>query len=550
MSDASFRYFDRRLSFRQRVWALLFIAVTFQLALIAGYFHYVLADTLNSQVSTRALIQAREIASDPQLINAVQWHDIRKVRQQIDRLQRISDAEFIVVGDSHGIRMAHPNPDKIGLQMQGGDNERALKFGMHYYSVRQGTLGLAIRGKSPIIAGNGQILGVVSVGYLIDTVDNWLTLHSTPFFFALLFIFVTSSLAAWLFSRHIKGQMYGMEPEEIALSLRMRNSVFEAIYEGVIAIDRQGCILSANQRGLSILGIAYPLEFLRGKKIERYVTPADFFIGQKMDGLQHNEERQHGEVTCNGETLTATRVKIWEDNHHLGWVVSFTPRNNVTMLTSQLTQIREQTDSLRVVSHEYANKLSTISGLIKIGAYDRALSVILEETETHQKLIDFISQTFKSKVVAGLLLGKYSRAKELDLQLSFDPCCQLSRTPYTLSEDELAAIIGNLLDNAFEATLGNPNSNKCISILLTDANDSELVVEVADNGTGLSEDIAESMFSRGVSSKNRPGHGIGLYLIHKLVSRAGGTILVDDAAPCGTIFSLFIPNKDFKNGSL
>ncbi len=539
----------RNMTFRQRVWALLFVVVSFQLMLIAGYFHSILSDSLNHQVSTRAVIQAREIASDPRLVDAVIHNDEPKVQLQISRLQKISDADFIVVGNDKGIRLAHPTHDKIGFPMQGGDNARALTLGEHYYSTRQGSLGFAIRGKSPIISAQGRIVGVVSVGYLVDTVSNWRKIYSYPFFFALLIILACSSLGAWTFSRHIKSQMYGMEPEEIALSLRVQSSVFEAVYEGIIAIDKQGRFLSANKEALRILGIARHVDYLRGRMVNEFITPCDFFFGVAPENGDLRN-RQHEVITCNGETLVATRVKIVDNTLDAGWVVSFRPRNDKSTLNYQLNEVRKQADTLRVLSHEYANKLSTISGLIQIGAYKQALNAIRKETETHQKLIDFISSTFNSKVVAGLLLGKYSRAHELGLTLEFDPYCRLQQVPQRITEDELAAIVGNLLDNAYEATLKNPSSNKRVTILLSDRNQQELVVEVADNGIGIPAQIAESLFDKGITSKEQPGHGIGLYLVHHFVTRAGGAILVDDAEPQGTIFSLFIPNTSNKNGNL
>ncbi len=549
-NKAFYHHFCRNMTFRQRVWALLFVVVSIQLLLIGGYFHYILSETLTHQVSTRAVIQAREIASDPQLISAIAEHNDAEVVKQIARLQKISDADFIVVGDDQGIRLAHPDNQKIGYPMQGGDNERALEQGEHYYSIRKGSLGFAIRGKSPVISPKGEIIGVVSIGYLLDTVSSWLLFYSYPFFFALLIILACSTLGAWAFSRHVKKQMYGMEPEEIALSLRVQNSVLEAVYEGIIAVDKQGCFLSANQEALRILGIAHHLDYLRGRMVNEFITPCEFFYGVKMNGDQDIQERQHEVITCNGETLVATRVRIWENDNDVGWVVSFRPRNDKSTLNYQLNNIRQQTDNLRVLSHEYANKLSTISGLIQIGAYDQALKAIRQETETHQQFIDFISRTFNSKVIAGLLLGKYTRAHELGLALEFDPFCQLHNPPTRITEDELAAIIGNLLDNAYEATLKNPNSDKRITILLSDYGENELIVEVADNGTGITPQIAESLFEKGVTSKEQSGHGIGLYLVHHFVTRAGGTIVVDDAEPAGTIFSLFIPNMSTKDGNL
>jgi len=534
------------LSFRQRVWLLLVTVVTLQILLIGFFFNYTFSNAMNHQISTRAVIQAREIASDPQLIQEVKHNNIAGVQKQIKRLQGISDANFIVVGDKNGIRLAHPDEQKIGFPMQGGDNVRALENGEHYYSIRQGSLGYAIRGKSPIIAQNGLIIGVISVGYLLENVSNWLLLYSSPVFFALLLVLLFSSLGAWFFTKHIKKQMYGMEPEEIALSLRIQKSVLAAVYEGVVAVDNKGRLLAANKRALSILGIAHQPSYLVGRMVNEFMTPACFFMGANQydnsNNMNASLDMKDELIACNGETLVASRVTITEGDRHVGWVISFRLRNELSILTSQLTQIRQHTDNLRVLSHEHANRLSTVGGLIQIGAYDEAVKAIRSETETHQQLIDFISQTFRSKVIAGLLLGKFSRAKELGLTLEFDPCSLLKGEPVNISADELAAVVGNLLDNAFEATLNNPNSAKEISILLTDASD-ELVIEVADNGTGIPDNIVDSLFAKGVSSKKQPGHGIGLYLVHRFVTLAGGTILVDDAEPQGTIFSIFIPNK-------
>ncbi|PWI34193.1 ATPase [Vibrio albus] len=531
------------LSFRQRVWVLLFGVVSFLVLLVGVYFHSILSDTLNSQVSTRAVEQAREIASDPLFVEAMENKDVHSIYNQVARLTKISDADFIVVGDKNGIRLTHPDPEKIGYPMQGGDSAKALKQGIHYYSIRKGSLGFAIRGKSPVFSAQGDIIGVVSVGYLLDTISTQLMRYSIPFFAVLFVIYLSSSLGAWWFSKHVKSQMYGMEPEEIAMSLRVQNSVFEAVYEGIIAVNKQGRILSVNQHALNILGIAYHPSHLRERMVNEYITPADFFVGAKIDDEANTLKSQHKEITCNGEALIATRVGIWEEDQHVGWVISFRPRNDLSILTTQLAHIRQQTDNLRVVSHEYANKLSTISGLIQIGAYDQALNTIRQETETHQQFVDFITESFSSKIIAALLLGKYSRAKELGLTLEFDPYCQLQRPPARLSEDELAAIIGNLLDNAYEATLKNPDSNKSISVFLSDDNGKELVIEVADNGIGIPEEIADTLFEKGITSKGKPNHGIGLHLVHQYVTKAGGNILIDDAEPAGTIFSIFIPNE-------
>ncbi len=190
--------------------------------------------------------------------------------------------------------------------MQGGDNVRALENGEHYYSIRQGSLGYAIRGKSPIIAQNGSIIGVVSVGYLLENVSNWLLLYSSPVFFALLLVLLFSSLGAWFFTKHIKKQMYGMEPEEIALSLRIQKSVLTAVYEGVVAVDNKGRLLAANKRALSILGIAHQPSYLVGRMVNEFMTPACFFMGANQHDGSNNMnaslDMKDELIACNGET--------------------------------------------------------------------------------------------------------------------------------------------------------------------------------------------------------------------------------------------------------
>ncbi|MBF8999116.1 MULTISPECIES: ATP-binding protein [Vibrio] len=535
----------RNLSFQQRVFLLLLAVVATQLFLVAGFFHQSLSSSLEHQVTTKALIQAKEIASDPNFVALLEEKNIHKIQKYVDRLQKITDADFIVIGNKKGIRLVHPEKDKIGMPMIGGDNIKALKYGTSYTTMKKGSLGISIRGKAGIKSPDGKIIGVVSVGYLLDSVSYWLMFYSYPVIFALIVLMIFSSLGAWLFTRHIKQQMFDMEPEEIAMNLHLQNSILQSVYEGTIAVSRQGEILSVNTKALDTLGIPHPPQFLIGRSIQEYVTPCEFFLGANAFGEYESkaEELMQDElITCNGETLVANRVNIEDGDSHIGWVVSFRKRNDFNTLTSQISQIRQHNESLRVMSHEFANRLSVIGGLIQIGAYDQAINTIRKETQQQQQLVDFIAQTFQSKVVAGLLLGKYTRAKELGLTLEFDPTCQLEQEPTCMTPDELAAILGNLLDNAFEATLKNPQSNKVITLLLTDSGE-ELVMEVADNGTGIPHEISDTLFSKGVSSKNQPGHGIGLYLVHQYVTQAEGTILIDEAEPQGTIFSIFIPNK-------
>ncbi|WP_246748899.1 ATP-binding protein, partial [Salmonella enterica] len=70
-------------------------------------------------------------------------------------------------------------------------------------------------------------------------------------------------------------------------------------------------------------------------------------------------------------------------------------------------------------------------------------------------------------------------------------------------------IVGNLLDNAFEASLRTQEGDNTIELFLSDEGD-EVVIEVADQGCGVPEALREKIFEQGVSTRtDEPGeHGI------------------------------------------
>ena len=109
------------------------------------------------------------------------------------------------------------------------------------------------------------------------------------------------------------------------------------------------------------------------------------------------------------------------------------------------------------------------------------------------------------------------------------------------------SVIGNLVDNAVDATLNTTTRTAPVEIYISDRNH-ELVIEVADRGCGVDEAMKPHIFEQGFTSKSADGseftgseHGIGLYLVAGYVRRAGGSIEINDNVPQGTVFSVFIP---------
>ncbi len=79
-------------------------------------------------------------------------------------------------------------------------------------------------------------------------------------------------------------------------------------------------------------------------------------------------------------------------------------------------------------------------------------------------------------------MGKYASAREKGLQMLFDPRGQLKAIPDALRETELMSIIGNLMDNAMEATLASLRPHEPIEVYIHD-NEREPVIEIAVKNT-------------------------------------------------------------------
>ena len=104
----------------------------------------------------------------------------------------------------------------------------------------------------------------------------------------------------------------------------------------------------------------------------------------------------------------------------------------------------------------------------------------------------------------------------------------------------LTTILGNLIDNSFEALAGTPGAGRVTVTIIED--DDGIDVRVADNGPGIPSGAAESVFTDGFSTKPDHGtlrRGLGLALVHRLVQRLHGTIGVTEGP--GAAFTVHLP---------
>lgn len=143
------------------------------------------------------------------------------------------------------------------------------------------------------------------------------------------------------------------------------------------------------------------------------------------------------------------------------------------------------------------------------------------------------------KRCAGLVCQRYQRPVEI---IEVDA----PATIVTASRVDLELIFRNLIDNGMKyANEEDPRVNVTI---LADG-DETVVVRVADNGRGIPHSLRHLIFGRFVRlgselEREKPGTGLGLYIVRTMIGRLGGKIRIRDrdAGP-GTVFEVQLPGK-------
>ena len=95
----------------------------------------------------------------------------------------------------------------------------------------------------------------------------------------------------------------------------------------------------------------------------------------------------------------------------------------------------------------------------------------------------------------------------------------------------------NIIQNALD--VAGDNGAVSLGYFLQDR---LFIMEIKDNGTGISEEYKRKIFDLYFSTK-KDGNGLGLSISQKIISQHNGTIEIEDNLPTGTIFKLKIPQS-------
>jgi two-component system, CitB family, sensor kinase len=494
--------------------ALVFSVLTL---VLAGVLVYVLTNSIRQDQSKRALLTAQMVAQTPTLLEAFDAPipSLEAIQTLIGHMRIRSGVDVLGVEDANGNALALSVPEGFRDRLPAVDN-REPRSGWETVQFSKVGERTAVRGMVPVRNRWGEVVGVVSAGYILPSLPRLaysVGLTLLPWFAVALAFALLSSM--WL-SRRIKSAMLGLEPHEIASLVVQHRGVLNTLQEGVLVVGQAGRVKMLNPRAAQLFAVN--LEADQNSNSALFVRDLwpDLHFG---DVLRHESLKNLPLLLKSLPVLV--NVSPMGAGEHL---VTFRDRAESMQMAEELTQTKRYTDLLRAQTHEFKNRLHTLAGLIQLGRSEDALGIIRAQSRQIDQVRDLIAEIAVPRLAA-LLIGKFERARELGVTLNLEPGSGLSAAWANQSE-VLELIVGNLLENAFDALLEpefrQKNNPGRVTLLIGEDPDG-LQIEVQDNGHGVPESLGNSIFDLGISSKGE-GRGLGLSLVKQQVAALHGNL--------------------------
>jgi len=340
--------------------------------------------------------------------------------------------------------------------------------------------------------------------------------------------------------------------DEMEQRRRYTETVLETVATGVVSLDHAGRITTVNRAAERMLGIAAgtaqgrpAAPVFRGPELAEVMA-----LIQRASRLAEGTLEREVHVRRDGHAVTllasATTLR-GPDGAPMGTVLVFDDLTEL-LKAQRLAAWREVAQRL---AHEIKNPLTPIQlsaqRLRRRLAADRtadekrlveeATSTIIHEVDGLKQLVDEFSrfarmpaQTPAPTDVARLIEGVVALYREAHPAVSIATVFAPDLPPLEVDPNQLKRAVLNLVDNAVEAV--GPRGQVTVETAWA-ADSGRARIVVADNGPGIAPEDRDKLFVPHFSTK-ATGMGLGLSIVHQIVTDHGGTIAVEDNVPRGS----------------
>jgi signal transduction histidine kinase len=207
----------------------------------------------------------------------------------------------------------------------------------------------------------------------------------------------------------------------------------------------------------------------------------------------------------------------------------------------------------RLLRHDIRNDMQAISahaGFLEDEVTEEgtsSLAVIEQRSDAVLRLLEDIS-TLLETLGSDRELRPVSLKSVIDREVSSLRDSHPALTVETTVPDDLQVVADGLLHQLFLNLLTNAvahNDPETLTVTIDAASNGELAeITVRDDGSGIPEEIEETLFELGKKGPGSSGDGLGLYLVSRLVDLYGGTVAPAESPSGGARFDITLPAAD------
>jgi signal transduction histidine kinase len=235
-------------------------------------------------------------------------------------------------------------------------------------------------------------------------------------------------------------------------------------------------------------------------------------LGNLVAGLAHEVNTPLGAINSNADT--AQRIikilsSIIEDKEEGPWT-----EEKKEKLNRVVEALNELNQSTAIGASRIDKVVKALRGFAQLDATE------YQKADIHQGIEDTLT----------LLI--FNPELKLEIEKDFSPLPEIYCNPGQLNQ-----VFLNILTNAIEAT-----DRQGLIRIKTRRENENVVIQIEDNGRGISGEDLDKIFDPGYTTKGRGvGTGLGLSICYRIVSEHGGSIEVDSEKGKGSTFTISIP---------
>jgi len=358
-----------------------------------------------------------------------------------------------------------------------------------------------------------------------------------------------------------------------------RDNVINSMMNCVLTTDTRGNILFANDSAVELSG--YSHDELRGMSVIDLIVDSQADPGENpvLKTLEKGRKSIQREAWIKksdnrrNPVILSTSFLLDEARNVQGVLAVFYDIARIKRMEEQILHLDKLAALGRFsssIAHEIRNPLTGIAAGIQYlkragqvaDSQEENIDFILEEVNRIDRLIgdlmnvvrigDLIyEETSIETIISNALnsMAELGRQREVTVKTVFPE--KLRKV--SVDADRVAQVMINLIKNAIEAstpgqvvtvTVSFPSD---VSDVLFDEVQDFVIIEVRDEGLGLSEEEKNRVFEP-FFSKKTGGTGLGLYVTHSIIERHGGYVYVDSEYGGGSTFTVYLPVEQVQHG--